>query len=178
MPPPVDAGPDATNVCLPVRFRPGVPMPWAMECNHPSEGRSCRFESDPRHSAKRGVANPPAGPRSIASDWIAVLAAIAQFGRALPWYGRGPRFDPGSWPHACVAHLEERLFRNQEVAGSTPATGSWGMLVSARTQGRTAKAVPVRHPQHLGPVAQWTEHWFPKPGVVGSIPTGATHGME
>src|SRR2546430_984111 len=33
---------------------------------------------------------------------------------------------------------------------------------------------PFQHPPPSALVAQWIEHRFPKPGVVGSIPTGGT----
>ncbi len=77
--------------------------------------------------------------------------AHSSVGRALPWHGRGQRFEP-AWVHRVigpVAQLVERHIRIVEVSGSSP-------LRSTRS------------------VAQWLARSVRVAEVVGSNPTAPT----
>jgi hypothetical protein len=70
--------------------------------------------------------------RSACQSW-----ACGAAGSALPWHGRGRRFDPDQVHHfrqADVAQLVEQPIRNRQVSGSSPLVGSISNLpdVSAR----------------------------------------------
>ena len=54
-------------------------------------------------------------------------------GRQKTWYNTACDF-PGR-PYACVAQLVEQLTRNEQVAGSSPATSSKRTPLSLRTKG-------------------------------------------
>ena len=54
-------------------------------------------------------------------------------GRQKTWYNTACDFPRR--PYACVAQLVEQLTRNEQVAGSSPATSSKRTPLSARTKG-------------------------------------------
>jgi hypothetical protein len=64
--------------------------------------------------------------RSACQSW-----ACGAAGSALPWHGRGRRFDPDQVHHfrqADVAQLVEQPIRNRQVSGSSPLVGSISLV--------------------------------------------------